>query len=246
MKEIIPIPFFKPFPVSCGTTTRHFPLKVARTHQLSQEEVFLSHGLKFLNLTSAKWIQAEQVHGDTIAFVDATTPSACSAITLLENVDGLLTQRADHTLSILTADCLPIFFYLGNPPAVGLVHAGWRGTAKGIARHAVSGFKRLAKHRCHELHVAFGPSIGGCCYEVGEEFQDLFPESLEEREGRFYLDLVQENRRQLLEAGLLPGQIGPAGPCTGCHLENFYSYRKEGNRAYRMLSWILLPNSPEI
>ena len=237
MQQTIAISSFERFPIHCGTTTRHFPLKVDSTRELAKNQFLFTLGEMLLGSKPKGWAVAEQPHGDTVALLDGA-PS--TSMTLLEGADGLITQRPDQVLSILTADCLSIFFYLEDPPVVGLVHAGWRGAAKGIVRRAVSAFNPLSRNQIQKLHVAFGPSIHSCCYEVGKEFRDLFPKSLEEREGRLYLDLVRENRRQLLETGFSPEQIGPPGPCTGCHPDQFYSYRKEGNSAYRMLSWIAL------
>ena len=237
MNEIFPIPFFGRFPVSCGTTTRHFPLKVDSTREFSGDPSFFELGERLLGLKPTGWVVAEQPHGDTVTFLDgAPSPS----MVLQEGTDGLMTQHPDQILSILTADCLPIFFYLEDPRTAGLVHAGWRSTAKGIARKAVSALAHLSTGRPGKIHAAFGPSIRGCCYEVGEEFRDLFPSTLEERQGRFTLDLVKENRRQLLEAGLLPDHVGSADPCSACRLDSFYSYRREGKQACRMLSWIAL------
>ena len=244
MNLTVPISFFDSFPVSCGTTTRHFPLKIANSQQLAQQDG-RSLAQQLLNLETKGWVQAGQIHGAAVTVLDGQQ-NRSSSVTVLKDTDGLITQTPNQLLSVVTADCLPIFFYLENPPSIGLVHAGWRGTARWIVRNAVSLFQSRFNMSPRELYVAFGPSIGGCCYEVGSEVRDLFSESLEERQSRLYLDLVKENGRQLLEAGVRPQRIGPAGPCCGCHLNDFYSYRKEGDGAYRMLSWITLSNLPKL
>jgi polyphenol oxidase len=65
------------------------------------------------------------------------------------------------------------------------------------------------------LHAALGPHIGPCCYKVGPEFEERFPESsLIRRDGALWLDLAAETRRQLVEAGLEPERIDAAAPCT--------------------------------
>ena len=239
MNQTVSIPFFDSFGLPCGTTTRQFPLKITHSQQLLEKKNAESVQ-KFLNLTPRGWAQAGQIHGSAVAVLEKN-PKPSSEITLLPDTDGLITQKPGHLLSIVTADCLPVFFYLEGESAVGLVHAGWRGTMRQIVRNAVCFFERFSKNAPSELYAAFGTSIGPCCYEVGPELEPFFPKKLQKRGDHFYLDLVEENRQQLLEAGLLPKKIGPAGPCGSCRLDQFYSYRREGVRAYRMLSWIALP-----
>ena len=239
MQEVVSIPFFQKFPVHCGTTTRHFPLKIAHSQKLLEEEAAESIR-RFLNLRPKGWVQAGQIHGAAVAVLDGDRFLSPANTPLLPDTDGLVTQTKDQVLSIVTADCLPIFFYLEDPPSIGLVHAGWRGSARRIVQNAVSLFKQFSAGAPAKLHAAFGTSIGPCCYEVGAELEEFFPKRLGKRDGRLYLDLAEENRRQLIESGLSPQRIGPSGPCGSCHLDQFYSYRKEGPRAYRMLSWIAL------
>ena len=131
MNSIVQIPFFQSFPVSCGTTTRHFPLKVVQTKEFVRNQDALALGEKLLRIRPKNWVQAGQPHGTLILRLAPNSlllPS--SSIDLLSHADGLISLNAGQVLSILTADCLPIFFYLEDPPAAGLVHAGWRGAAK--------------------------------------------------------------------------------------------------------------------
>lgn len=240
MKETVGLASFEGFPLQCGVTTRHFPLQVVQTREFAEGQKLFTLGHTLLGVRPGGWSVAEQPHGDTIAFVDEETVPSPSKMIVIEGADGLVTRRPGQVLSILTADCLPIFFYLEDPSSVGLIHAGWRSSAKGIAAKAVSTLRDRFNVPARDLYATFGPSIRGCCYQVEEHFREFFPETLEKRGGHFYLDLMKENRQQLLKAGLLSERLGDAGPCCACHLEDFYSYRKEGDHAYRMLSWIAL------
>ncbi len=92
----------------------------------------------------------------------------------------------------------------------------------------------------NDISAAIGPGIGVCCYEVGEEVSREFG-----FEGRTHLDLALENRKQLETAGVLPQNIEALGVCTFCDAERFFSYRREKEKAGRMISFIQIAQ-PEI
>lgn len=157
--------------------------------------------------------------------------------------DAMVTRARGLGLFWAFADCTPILFYDPAHQAVALAHAGWRGTAQAVARHAVAALTVLYDTRPGDLLAGIGPAIGPCCYEVSEEVRARFratPDAwasarFEERMGangeepgaRLYLDLWESNRRQLLAAGLRPEHIELAGLCTGCRTDLFYSHRVE-------------------
>ena len=149
----------------------------------------------------------------------------------------MITNMKGMTLLVLTADCLPIFFRAGASWA-GLVHAGWRGTQKQIARKAFETL--IAKSGCSpsEVSVAFGPCIRSG-YEVGDEFLDYFPKSsLKRQNRRLVFDLAAENKRQLVAAGAGRRRIIDRNLCTVAHGGTFYSHRKEKEGAGRIISFI--------
>ncbi len=166
-----------------------------------------------------------QVHGDEVRCVDRPG--------ILENTDGLVTQASGITLSVLVADCVPVFIYDPDHAAIGLVHAGWKGTRLRITEKAVRAMARTFGSEPHNLKAWLGPSIGPCCYEVGEETAAFFP-SVYVRNGR--LDLWKANHDQLEEAGVQSGDIETAGLCTRCHPKWFFSHRGSGGRAGRMMA----------
>jgi len=149
--------------------------------------------------------------------------------------DALLSGRSGITVSIRTADCLPILLADRRTGAVAAVHAGWRGTASGIVGVALDRMRAEFGSEPADVLAAIGPGIGGCCYEVGIEVAQQLGESAAGR-----VDLAEHNRRQLESAGLLASHIEVVSPCTFCGAEQFYSYRRDAERAGRMISFIRL------
>ncbi len=149
--------------------------------------------------------------------------------------DALVTSVPGRPVSVRTADCLPILMADERQRTVAAVHAGWRGTIQGIVACAA---RMLG--RAEDLHVAIGPGIGHCCFEVGPEvagqFRELFPERAD-LAARTSIDLVEANRRQLIRAGVPPSRIYPASLCTVCRGE-FHSFRRDREQAGRMVSMI--------
>lgn len=152
--------------------------------------------------------------------------------------DALVSNQPGRTISIRTADCLPILLADPRTGTVAAVHAGWRGTVVKIAASAVERMRIEFGSRPEDIVAAIGPGIGKCCYEVGAEVAQQFGENKSRR-----IDLAEHNRRQLENAGLLAANIEINSPCTFCHAEEFFSYRKEGERAGRMITFIRTPRA---
>src|SRR5574337_334419 len=122
------------------------------------------------------------------------------------------------------------------------VHAGWRGTAAGIAPRAVASMKEVYRIDPTALHVAMGPSIGPCCYEVGAEvaaqiqanWREEFTDAWKPDGAKGRLDLRALNEAQLLSAGVPRSHIQKIGPCTACNVETYFSYRKEGKSGHQL------------
>jgi len=193
------------------------------------------------------WTSAEQVHGNGVAVVTAADrgrgrdrlhPAVPAA-------DALITREKGILLAGLFADCVPLYFYDPVHEAVGLAHAGWRGTAARIAEAVVKEMAERFGTRSEDLYAAIGPSIGPCCYEVGEETAKAFADAAEEGVtlfarpgGKYLLDLKRINRHIMMEAGILPIRIEVSQWCTGCRTDLFFSHRKERGRTGRMAAWI--------
>jgi purine-nucleoside/S-methyl-5'-thioadenosine phosphorylase / adenosine deaminase len=145
--------------------------------------------------------------------------------------DALVENTPGQLVGVKTADCLPILLVDPEHRAVAAVHAGWRGTVRGVVCEAVRTMQAEFGTRPATLHAAIGPGIGPCCYEVGPEVAAQFGAS-----GTARIDLADANRRQLLEAGVAERQIYAAGLCTMCRAAEFHSYRRDREHAGRMLS----------
>jgi purine-nucleoside/S-methyl-5'-thioadenosine phosphorylase / adenosine deaminase len=164
---------------------------------------------------------AYQVHGREVTLVDPDAEGR-------PKCDVLITQ-SPRTLMLRYADCTPVLLADPVRKAVGAVHAGWRGSAVRAAEAAVSAMRDRFGTNPRDLIAGIGPSIGPCCYTVGEDVHAAFndrPQLL--RDGR--LDLWEANRLALLEAGLTPDQIELAGVCTQCNAETFFSHRANGGQ----------------
>ena len=112
-------------------------------------------------------VTLRQIHSDIIRFVDSPPESQLAG-------DGLITATPGLLLGIQTADCLPIILVDPKRRAVGVFHAGWRGTVKRIVEQGVGEMRRHFGSRPRDLKAAIGPGIQGCCYEVGEEVREKF------------------------------------------------------------------------
>jgi YfiH family protein len=151
-------------------------------------------------------------------------------------------------LVVASADCVPLLFWDERTNAVAAVHAGWRGTLANAAAAAVAELESARGVKAQELRVAMGPAIRACCFEVGEEVVAAFDGSGRDMRrivrtgasptGRTHLDLIEDNRIQLREAGIPDDRIYDSNRCTVCDNERFYSFRKEGEGVGRVLGMI--------
>lgn len=152
--------------------------------------------------------------------------------------DALVTAEPAVPLFMTFADCVPILVYDPVRHALGLVHAGWRGTAAGVLKETIHTLRGLFGTRPEDLCIAFGPAIGPCHYEVGPEVVETFRRcgnvpviARPSQDGRVYLDLIGSNERQAAALGVR--RFFHAGICTACHTELFFSHRGEGGRTGR-------------
>lgn len=180
-----------------------------------------------------------QVHGGSVVRLDGAAPGAPA------EADAIITSTGT-AIGILTADCLPILLFDPVNRAIGAVHAGWKGTALGVAMNAVKEMARAFGTRPRELTAALGPSIGPCCYTVGEGVHEEFRsrgrdlDCFISLDDGLRLDLGAGNISQLLSLGVREKNIGGSAPCTFCSSGLFFSYRRDGGRTGRQLSFIML------
>jgi hypothetical protein len=182
------------------------------------------HPLALPGIADRPTARLEQVHGCQVAVVEkpGTTPGSDAAVT---TVAGL-------ALAIRVADCVPVF--LAVPGGVALAHAGWRGTASEISSLTVAALIRETGDPPSRLWAFLGPSIGPCCYEVGDNVKRNFAGDFLSGRRRNRLDLWAANRGQLEAAGVPPRQILDSKLCTRCHQHLFHSHRGSAGKLGRL------------
>jgi YfiH family protein len=190
--------------------------------------------------------------------------------------DGLITRVPGILLAIQTADCLPVILVDTKQRAVGVFHAGWRGTVKRIVEKGVGEMRRYFGTLPRDIKAAIGPGVHGCCYDVGPEVrqqfesqfayaEDLFREVEEsnpvrekypllfltarapghsELPTKIFLDLVEANRRQLIDVGVSPRNISASPLCTACRPDLLFSYRAEKGVTGRMMGVVGIETFP--
>ena len=154
----------------------------------------------------------------------------------LNDTDAMVTDAPDIFLMVLVADCPAVVFYDSKKKAVGIAHAGWRSTLSRISQKVVKKMCETYKSKPQDIICGVSPSIGPCCYEVGKNLVDSFAgqgfgladKCVEQRNNKFFLNLWEINRVQLIESGIKEDNIEVARLCNSCHSELFYSARKEG------------------
>lgn len=197
-------------------------------------------------------VTLKQVHGDGIVCIQQTDLTRLgldrpSARVELADQDGLITNGKDLVLLTRHADCLPVYLVDAKRTAVGMVHAGWRGTNMGIAAKAALQMIQRLHVDPAEIEAWIGPGICQNCFETGPEVAESFrknsPFAVDAflrsgREDRVHIDLAGINASYLRSVGVT--RIWQSGRCTCCETESFFSYRREGSGSGRMAAGICL------
>ncbi|MBE0670299.1 MAG: peptidoglycan editing factor PgeF [Anaerolineales bacterium] len=175
------------------------------------------------------------VHGTDIVYADAPRPLDKHP----ERADIILTDNPEVSLFMRFADCVPLLFHDPKKHVIGISHAGWMGTVKGVATTTIEAMQTRYGCKPEDVQAGIGPSIGVDHYEVGEDVVSQFREKygrdaeriLQERNGSHYLDLWAANLIQLQNAGV--EQVQVSGVCTACHLDDWFSHRAEKGKTGR-------------
>lgn len=157
----------------------------------------------------------------------------------IEKADGILTDRPDVTLVMRFADCVPVLMFDPERPAIGLVHAGWKGTVHQVVSRAVRKMANAFGTRPEALFVGLGPAVAGHHYPVGPEVVEAVKGSLgphaesvlASSNGQVTFDLWEANRRLLADEGVEYIEVSEI--CTVCHPEDWYSHRGEAGKTGR-------------
>jgi purine-nucleoside/S-methyl-5'-thioadenosine phosphorylase / adenosine deaminase len=193
-----------------------------------------------LGVRAGSVLRPKQVHGDAVTVVSeipARAKEVCRAA-----ADIIIASSSDVAVAVQAADCVPLLFEDRRSGAVAAAHAGWRGTAAGVARKTIEAMCGHFGADQADITVAIGPSIGPCCYEVGEELLEAFGADRRKwfyrLSGRLMLNLWSANIDQLVEAGVNRKTIHVAELCTAMHPDLFPSYRRDGENAGRLAAAI--------
>lgn len=187
------------------------------------------------NLTKNK-----QIHSNIVNVIDKNN------IGSIIDGDALITNEKNVPLLILTADCVPIILVDIVNKAIGVVHAGWRGTYGKICQETIKKMQQNYNTKSKDIIAIIGPLIGSCCYEVSYDLIDKFKKILQNandeiykiRDEKYYLDLWKINIQMLEEFGVLESNILNMDICTSCKCETFYSYRKHDKTQKRIGTFI--------
>jgi polyphenol oxidase len=185
-----------------------------------------------LEMDMDRAVYLTQVHSDKVFKLDhSNLPKRGQS---LGEGDALITNLPNVPIVIMVADCLPILFYDQAHKAIGLAHAGWRGTVAQIAVKTLKAMMEAYGTNPADVKVVLGPAIGVCCYEVGPDVKEKFDaftyaEEVLEQSGNanWKLNIPEANARQLLEAGVPEDRLIRSNLCTVNRIDLFYSHRAE-------------------
>jgi YfiH family protein len=242
--------------LNLGFTKQDSRAAVERNRAAFQRQVGARTGKKLWPLVTLRQIHSDLIH-------NVSKPPQGQLVG-----DGLITDTPGLLLGIQTADCLPVVLVDTKRRALGVFHAGWRGTVKRIVEKGVGEMRGCFDTKPRDIKAAIGPGIHGCCYPVGEEVRtnfesqfaytsDLFREIEEsdpvrekypllfltarapghsELPTNIFLDLVEANRRQLMDAGVPRKNIHASPLCTSCNTNLLFSHRAEKGATGRMMA----------
>ncbi|MGE5484972.1 MAG: peptidoglycan editing factor PgeF [Ignavibacteriales bacterium] len=218
--------------LNLGYKTGDDPALVSRNRQIFWEET---------GLDESRHVRPEQVHSNVVAVVTGQDAGG-----IAPGADALVTCEPGIPLIAYFADCTPVFFLDPVTRSGGIAHAGWRGTVKGIVAGVVEKMASEFGSNPRDILAVIGPSIGPCCYVVGEDVRQAAARELpwagavldelpvEGPAPKWRFDMWEANRRLLVDSGVDPGNISCWRACTSCGRETFFSYRRDGPGSGRM------------
>jgi YfiH family protein len=224
-----------------------------RPEDVAENWRLLAHAF---HLDLSQFALMRQTHGDRIVTIDSNDnePGIITTSPLLPReayvCDALVTNRPEIAIGVKTADCVPLFLVDRVKRVIGVVHAGWRGTALNVAGQAVDAFVDRFSSQPDDILAVVGPAIGPCCYEVDAAVYlalnayavagstpFIRPGASKER---WMLDLAMVNRCQLEQRGIPAGNIFSDRYCTSCRRDIFFSHRRDRGHTGRHFSFMML------
>ncbi|MBK8698704.1 MAG: peptidoglycan editing factor PgeF [Saprospiraceae bacterium] len=187
----------------------------------------------FLNIEPDGLAKSRQVHGTEILY--------CTSPGKFEGYDALVTDHPNIWLAVSTADCVPVLLYNSDKKVCAAIHAGWKGTVAGITGKVLN-FMTLNFGCKHAYTYAYiGACIAYCSFEVGDEVAVQFDVSQKRQgkvPGKYFVDLKETNKAQLLNSGVEAAHIEVSPYDTYAEENLFYSHRRDKGVTGRMWSVI--------
>lgn len=196
-----------------GWSTKDAPANTAENRRLL---------LEALGFEPSQLASSHQVHGNEVLTVES--PGR------YDGYDALITRKAGILLAVSVADCVPVMVYDAATKAVAAIHAGWRGTVAGIVAKTIQGMQSEFGTKPADCYAFIGTCIDECSFEVNADVADHFAGEFKRWDpalGKFFIDLKQANKAQLLSAGLAEAHIAVSPYSTVTHNADYFSHRKE-------------------
>ncbi len=195
------------------------------------------------------WVGAVQIHKNHIESIGLSQKGlgAMDYESAIAETDGFYTTEQGILLTMNYADCVPLYFYSTSKAAVGIAHAGWRGSVMKIGGRMIESWESNLHISPKDIHVIIGPSIGPCCYEVDqkviEEVKSIMPHdwtrvATVKKDNKYDLNLQELNRLIMIDSGVPEKNIQVSSACTSCSNDHFFSHRKEKGQTGRILGFI--------
>lgn len=204
-----------------------------------------------LNVNHEHWVALNQIHSDKIFVIRAEDRGrgSDSPASVVGDGDAMITNEQGIPLVTFYADCISLFILDIANKAIGLVHAGWKGTNGEIGKKTIAAMRQEFATNPANCLVAIGPGIDKCCYEVDKPVYERLMENnfnwekaivSGDKQGKWLLDLKMANWLQFVDCGVKKENISVSSLCTKCHQELFFSYRGSGGRTGRMAALLML------
>jgi len=177
------------------------------------------------NIPESHIARFKQIHSDTLVCVSGLSQVQTLLKQPLLEADGWIISGTQIGAAILTADCVPLIIWDESAQVMGLSHCGWRGVAAELPAKTARQMRSCGAQG--KLSAWVGPHIQVCCFEVQDDVANQFPNAVQVRGNKKFVDLNQEILRQLTQENIAPQDIVFSKHCTCCEPENFFSFRRD-------------------
>ena len=225
--------------LNLGLHTNDNPDHVLANRSLLAEET---------GIAKEHFLYCSQVHSGDVKIIDRIAVEG-GALSQNPRTDATITAMPGICLMVMVADCVPVLLFDPVKRVSAVIHAGWRGTVHHITSNTIRSM--VGHFGCNpaDILAGIGPSIGPCCYEVGEDVREFVTQSFGTTEGYLiqknhtskpHFDLWYANQKQLTDNGVKPDNIETSELCTRCQPDTFFSSRASGGITGRFAAGICI------